>query len=315
MFNQLIFKNMEKKNALRWTPKKNIMFDGRACVIELNVSLDDDCHNKHCDFSITSLIKLKNPKTSYEMRDPCVAGGCNHDDIVKYFPELKKFTSLHLCGHAGEPMYPVENGIYHIKDKKDVAMEYLRITEEEYDKLLLAVDDKLYFRHLLFHLGIVDRWKKEADEFIAFLEEKCGCKWENPYKPEEERCRLEPLTGEEKALLRERFTQGYYSVAAINGRKREAELKQSRKEYDKVWAEYREAEDNARRERDAKLCVLNYGLPLSNMIFYTHSNTLRFNWRDYEKKITREQFDDFVANCDKSLLPNDVKFIFGDEKK
>lgn len=39
------------------------------------------------------------------------------------------------------------------------------------------------------------------------------------------------------------------------------------------------------------------------MIYYNHTNTLFFNWRDYGEKITQEEFDDFVNNVDRSQLP------------
>ena len=104
-------------------------------------------------------------------------GGCCHDEIAKYVPELAKFIPLHCCNHYGAPMYPVENGMYHIKNSdKSVAIEYLRISDKEYSKLSEAVDDKMYFKYLLFNLGIVDRWKRGSDELIAELEDLCGKK-------------------------------------------------------------------------------------------------------------------------------------------
>lgn len=48
-----------------------------------------------------------------------------------------------------------------ICDKKNsgmsVAMEYLRISKQECVELYKASEDKLYFKYLLFNLGIVDR--------------------------------------------------------------------------------------------------------------------------------------------------------------
>ena len=38
------------------------------------------------------------------------------------------------------------------------------------------------------------------------------------------------------------------------------------------------------------------------------TNTLSFNWDSYEKKITQEEFDDFVKNVDRSKLPEGIKF-------
>lgn len=64
-----------------------------------------------------------------------------------------------------------------------VAMEYLRISEQECVELYKASEDKLYFRYMLFNLGIVDRWKRESEELIA--SEKCTC--ENRVPSEEDK--------------------------------------------------------------------------------------------------------------------------------
>lgn len=84
-------------------------------------------------------------------------------------------------------MHPVENGIYHVRRSgMSVAMEYLRISEQECVELYKASEDKMYFKYLLFDLGIVDRWKRESDELLVELEDLCGKKWVNPYTPEKE---------------------------------------------------------------------------------------------------------------------------------
>ena len=101
-----------------------------------------------------------------------------------------------------------------------VAMDYLRISEEEYEELSRVVDDKLYFKYQLFNLGIVDRWKRESDVLIEELEKLCGKKWVNPYKSEEERFTLK-LTEEEKLLIEDRIRNDYYSVSNIEKRKEE----------------------------------------------------------------------------------------------
>lgn len=294
---------------IAWRPSKVYQKDGNTYRITVCASLDDDCHNKHCDFSITADIR-ENGKE--------YMGGCCHEEIVKQFPELKKFIPLHICAHEGTPMYPVENGIYHIKESsKEKAMEYLRITENELCQLFLAKDDKLYFRYLLFSLGIVERWKKEADEFIAFLEEKTGNKWENPYTPEEERFRLLPLNDEERALVEKRLAEGYYTTEAVAERDKQAKIAARQAEYDKVNQRYAETELKARQERDIKLCIIDHDLPVENVIYYDFKNEVVFNWMDWDKKgaITREQFDAFVASVDYSKLPEGIKFLFGKQDK
>jgi hypothetical protein len=106
---------MESRNYLRWNPTKIYTENGEKYKIVVNVSLDDDCNNKHCDFSITCDIYriVGNNRSVYE------AGGCAHDEIVKHFPELARFIPLHLCGHAGEPIYSEANWIYLIENEKE----------------------------------------------------------------------------------------------------------------------------------------------------------------------------------------------------
>lgn len=56
------------------------------------------------------------------------------------------------------------------------------------------------------------------------------------------------------------------------------------------------------------LCVFDHGLSVDNVIYYNHTNTLVFNWCDHIEKITKEKFDDFVNNVDRSRLPEGIKF-------
>lgn len=61
-------------------------------------------------------------------------------------------------------------------------------------------------------------------------------------------------------------------------------------------------------EKKIMLCVFDYGLSTNNIIYYPHTNTLSFNWNDYGRKITQEEFVDFVNNVDRSQLPEGIKF-------
>lgn len=208
---------MGTANKLIYKQTNYLKEDGEEYRIIVTVSLDDDCHNNMCDWSITADIKHK---TEYGYRE--YMGGCCHDEIIKHCPELAKFIPLHCCNHYGAPMYPVENGTYHIKNSdKSVAIEYLRISDKEYSKLSEAVDDKVYFKYLLFNLGIVDRWERESYELLVELEDLCGKKWVNPYTPEKERFTL-TLTDEERLLIEERIKAGYYFAENIEKRREEA---------------------------------------------------------------------------------------------
>lgn len=153
----------------------------------------------------------------------------------------------------------------------------------------------------------MDRWKRESGELIAEPENLCGKKWVNPYKPEEERFTL-TLTDEERSLIEERIKAGYYSAENIEKRREEAHKARMMEKR----AEIRERYDRVIREAETgekvMLCVFDYGLSTDNVIYYNHTNTLSFDWRDHGEKITQEEFDDFVSNVDRSQLPEGIKF-------
>lgn len=234
--------------------------------------------------------------------------GCYHDVIIKHCPELAKFIPLHCCNHYGAPLYPVENGIYHVKRSgMSVAMKYLRISEQECIELYKASEDKVYFKYMLFNLGIVDRWKRESEELIAELEKLCGKKWVNPYMPEKERFTL-TLTDEERSLVEERIKAGYYSTENIEKRREEAHKAKMMKKRAEICELYDKRIRQAKVEKKIMLCVFDYGLSTDNAIYYPHSNTLSFNWNNCENKITQKEFDNFVNNVNRSQLPKGIKF-------
>lgn len=295
---------MGTANKLIYKQTNYFKEDGEEYRIIVTVSLDDDCHNNMCDWSITADIRQKNKYGRYEE----YMGGCCHDEIAKYVPELAKFIPLHCCNHYGDPMYPVENGTYHIKNSdKSVAIEYLRISDKEYSKLSEAVDDKMYFKYLLFNLGIVDRWRRESDELLIELEDLCGKKWVNPYKPEKERFTL-TLTDEERSLIEERIKAGYYSTENIQKRREEIHRAKMAEKRAKICELYDKQIRKAEVGKKIILCVFDHGLSVDNVIYYNHTNTLVFNWCDHIEKITKEKFDDFVNNVDRSRLPEGIKF-------
>lgn len=295
---------METANKLIYLSTKFFTENEEEYRMTVTVSLDDDCHNNMCDWSVTADIRQKNKQGTYIE----YMGGCCHDEVAKHFPELAKFIPLHCSNHYGAPMYPVKNGIYHIKNSdKSVAIEYLRISDKEYSKLSEAVDDEMYFKYLLFDLGIVDRWKRESEELIAELEKLCGKKWVNPYTPEKERFTL-TLTDEERLLIEERVKARYYSAENIEKRREEDHKAEMLKKRAEICERYDKRIRQAEAEKKIMLCVFDYGLSTDNAIYYPHLNTLSFNWNSYGKKITQEEFDDFVNKVDRSQLPEGIKF-------
>lgn len=215
---------METKN-LSYNVTKFYVENGVDYKMNVHISLGDFCKNGICDWSITADIYEKRRNGRYVY----VSGSCCHEEILKYFPEFKSFVNLHLSNHYGQPMYPVENGFYHLKNSdKEKTMNYLRITETEYNTLRNSIEDKLHFKYLLYTLGIVDRWKQESLKAIKQLEALTGNIWKNPYKPENEHFALK-LTDEERTLIENRIEGGYYTSEAIQ----ERQDQKKREEYEK----------------------------------------------------------------------------------
>lgn len=300
-----------KNRKLVWSPTKFYEIGCKSYRISINVSLDDYCNNKVCDFSITGDVYKKRKNGSWEH---CM-GGCIHEEIVKHYPELKKFIPLHLSNYLGQPMYPEANGAYHIrKSSKEVAMSYLRCTEQELSALSFASNEieRPYFKYLLFSLGLVAKWKKEADEFIAFLEEKTGNEWVNPYKPEEGRFVMR-LSDEEKIEIESKIAINFYTYESIKSREEERKRQINEKKRNEVITDYEKAVLKAKEVRDVKLYIFDNGMPLDNMIYYDHTKKVVFNRLDFGEKVSQERFDEFVSKIDYSKLPEGIRFYYGKE--
>jgi hypothetical protein len=205
-------------------------------------------------------------------------------------------------------MYPVENGVYHlVNSDKEKAINYLRITETEYDILRNSIEDKLYFKYLLYTLGIVDRWKQESLKAIKQLEALTGNTWENPYKPENEHFALK-LTDEERTLIENRIKDGYYTSEVIQARKDQKKREECEKKRNEIIADCEKEIQKAENRKLVRLAILDAGISSKNAIYYDFKNELTFNWNDNETKITQEQFDEFVKTVDKTKLPENITF-------
>ena len=236
---------MTTTNRLCYTVSKRYIQAGTTFKINVKILLADDCKNNICDWSITADIyeQRKNGRFVW------CAGGCCHEEILKRFPQFKMFVDLHLSNHYGAPMYPVENGFYHITNSS----------------------------------------------------------WENPYKPENERFTLK-LTDEERTTITNRINDGYYRPEAVQARKDEEKRKAYEKKRAEIINDCKKKQQKAENEKRVMLAVLDAGLSVNNVIYYDHSNELVFNWKDYETKVTENDFNKFVSSVNRSLLPAGITF-------
>lgn len=260
--------------------------DGRQFYI--TISLDDECHNGHQDFSITGTIyEAGKPK----VEEYIISSGAIGDHIAKEFPGLAIFDRLHLCDYAGAPMYAVANGFYNIKRMDaEKFCEYFRCTQAEWEKLSTAENGE-HFAILLYLSDIPTRWEQEAGEAIKILEGMTGEKWVN----NSTKRHFTAPTPEQLADFLVKQKSGYFSDEQRAQRELDKQQAYYKEEREKVEAECDGKIKQAELERDVKIAVLDAGLSLKNFIFYNHTSTGVFNWRDYDEKITAEQFAKFVA--------------------
>ena len=293
-----------KTNILSYTASKNYVENGTTYRIDVKIQLTDECKNGVCHWSITADIYGKRQNGRFVW----CSGGCCHNEISKHFPEFSKFVALHLSDCYGAPLYAVENGFYHITNSsKETAINYLRITETEYN-LLCQSEDKQYFKYLLYSMGIVNRWNEESKAAIKDLEALTGNEWVNPYEYDKERKHIEAFTDEEAAEFNERIESSYYTPEAIQARKKA----ESRRAYEvkraEIISDYEKKVSRLEEEKTVKLYILDSGLSIDNVIYYADRKEVVFNWLEYRDKIGQEIFIDFLNNVDYSKLPEGITF-------
>lgn len=293
-----------KTNILSYTASKNYVENGTTYRIDVKIQLTDECKNGVCHWSITADIYGKRQNGRFVW----CSGGCCHNEISKHFPEFSKFVALHLSDCYGAPLYAVENGYYHMKNSsKETVIDYLRVTEEEYNVLHNAYDEN-HFKYLLYSIGVVSRWNEEAKAAIKELEALTGNEWVNPYEYDKERKHIEAFTDEEAAEFNERIESGYYTPEAIQARKKA----ESRRAYEvkraEIISDYEKKVSRLEEEKTVKLYILNSGLSIDNVIYYADRKEVVFNWLEYEDKIGQEFFIDFLNNVDYPKLPEGITF-------
>lgn len=292
--------------GLYYKTSRKIVENKENYIVVAEVRLDDECKNHVCDWSVTGeMYKCDKEWKRVKSEDEYCVSGAIGDVISKYMPELRGFEDIHLHNYLGQPMYPVENGIHWMRQGLDRGMDYLHATKEEAEVLSADLEDIAYFKYQLFALGIVDRWKAKSDEMIKRLEEMTGKKWMNPYSPEEERFVLR-ISYEEIRDIEGRIAAGYYSKDAIQKRIDDRRAKKRKEIENKYDEKMKDAIDKIGKSKMVYLYLFDRGI--TNAIYYEHSNSVKFNWKDYEKKITKEEFDEFVRTCDMSKLPEGITF-------
>lgn len=272
--------------------------------IKIRVELNDECKNGHEDFAITA--EINHPRVRGGL-----ASGCLHEEILKAAPDLAPFVALHLSDWQGAPMYAVANGYFHMQEgKRDILISHLRCTPEEADKLMAEARSQNEFAVMVEKMKLPSRWKKEADAAIAKLQELSGGA---VFESKATRSNFSPVSPEVRADVKAKRKSGYYEPEQVKARDEAARLAKTEKAVAAIEADHAA---KVRKLEDEKLVALyfvkrGYNRYDANVIWYSHTRELCFNWKQGHgagKVWTQEDFVDFVNTCDRSELPAGLNF-------
>lgn len=273
---------------------------------KLYLRLDDECKNGVCDFH-------------YRVEKECYSkghwefyySGGDIDFVKKFFPAVVPYLDLDNCNFEGKFTYTIENGSYYLKNlDRSKVMDIFHINEEEYHKLLMASEEKDFLAYQLNALGILERWKKHADEFITLLERMTGDIWVNPYAGKPVPFDGCVLTEQQIAEIEEKISQGYYSEENLLSRKVERHNGKVANKKAETIKFYDTQMETLKREKEVAVSILDAGILSTNYIFYSFKNEVVFNWRDSDyDTISEKEFQEYVEKFGSVLFP-EVKFTF-----
>jgi hypothetical protein len=274
--------------------------------IDITIRLDEKCKNGYEYFSATcrGYEKAKNGRWFESF------GGCAHDEIIRFFPELKIFTEVHLWSFGGFSTHSVANGFYFLKsgfDKCGIDNEnfaqyycnYFKCSAEQFE-ILKDSENKFEFSVLLVELGIVAGWKKIVNNAIAELEKLTGLKFQSKYEKDKNDI---SINADKLKEFRQQQKEGFYTAESKQEREKKRLSDLNKAMIDKVNADYKKSVSKHENERQINLELIRQGFEISprtgnikGAIYYNHSNELNFNWST--EKIHESIILDFANNLD-----------------
>ena len=160
----------------------------KPVVLEVEAQLVKREGNSYPYFSITGEIR----KTDRRYRDPIIACGAIHDEILRYFPDLSPLVTVHLSAPDGQPSHAEANarywaglteyephtnngGIELEKDENGVRWSpktlasHLRCDEKTAREVRGAMVRGLAWDYITRHAGLIDLWSEQAGKARALL--------------------------------------------------------------------------------------------------------------------------------------------------
>jgi hypothetical protein len=146
--------------------------------------------NSYPYYSLTGSVKSYDKR----LRDPYLAGGCMHETILKYYPQLAPLVTVHLSEADGTPMHAEANARYWAglcgytptgnnsaehpteTDEKgtfnpSLLAEHLQTDQKTAREVRNALILGLPWNTITAHLGLIDLWSNQAGKARALLTE------------------------------------------------------------------------------------------------------------------------------------------------
>lgn len=261
---------------MKFNQKLKLDYNGHEALLEINISLDDDCHNGHHDFHVTGEFSVPDLQIEHF--------GAILDIIKKMAPEYALLCDLHMCTWNGQPMCVVGNGMYWVKRSQMKGEEYLMLEEGEYEVLRYATDNKTMFAYALERLGVIERMKKRGEEGVKMLEELTGDKWINPY---ESKPLLEPEKYHDCEI---RYNAGYCTER--NYELRRQKEKERRRDELREEARLKREKGMEKVEKEYILDLVMAGFGCDNYFYNERSNYVKVNMVRHKEQMDDEEINE-----------------------
>ena len=297
---------METTNNLKY---KIDITEKANCVI--SIRLNDECKNGHEYFAITATFwELNKPRKDVNM----YMGGCCHEEILKFRPDLKIFVDLHLNDFRGYPMYYIENAFYFLK-KEMTKSEFIKkyeVTSEQYDELFDKSSNEDEFGYLLikkFKNHLI--WEEKAKKAIALLETMTNKKFVS---------KATKIYSIEKWLNLE-FPENWFEKENVEKRKKEEFLKKQNEKISALETKFKELIDKKTIEFNIEKSLMQLGfLDLSNTRHYYEEKEFHINVQKrtlsggYKIENSKNSYtfknEDYEKMKKELLLPEGYRLIF-----
>lgn len=281
--------------------------------MEVSINVGDPYGRGYCKIDTSTIVKKKNNPQVYQSHYG-YSRRMTENEVANYFPDLLPIVKVDDCTTNGVPIRYV-NFLYYFEqmDLKS-AQSLLRCSDEEFLQLSSAghEGDIDYLTYLIVKIGLVDKWKKEADEAIKAFNSVSGHNFIDPYG-DEYGMNLRKDIAPKMDYYARMEKEGAFTIEGIAARRKLASDQRLVGERGHAIADYVSDVNKLKVELSIRLAMLEFKIFKEDYIYYEHNNHIVINWRQHN--VMLEQFNYMVDNIDMGKLPPNVQIIYGDRKR